>query len=84
VTIEEAWDVLDAAGRLAEAHGLELRPVIKPGRLVLELWRAGCVTCWVAIEEAALNACANAQEVTELVEREVAQVLQLRHGERAS
>jgi hypothetical protein len=87
MTFEAIWPAMRAAEKLAAAHGLTVDPRIDATtqRLVIELRRhSGAVTCWVAIDADSIGACETSEQLTELVEREVAAMLRTLYGKAAS
>ena len=83
MTVEQAWDALTAAGRIAEAFGVQLEPTIRPHALRLAFYRGRQLVGVLSVTEAALNAAARAEGVRQLLEHEVAQYL-TRKGSLAS
>ena len=71
MTLHEAWDILEAAGAIARAHGWECYPTVRLRCLVIELQR-GFERRIVVLTEDQLEACADTAAVRALVEREVA------------
>lgn len=84
MTVEQAWEALDAAGRIAEVHGVELEPTIRPHALRLAFWRGRELLGVVSITEARLDACEGPLGVRELLEREVTAYLSAKKGAIAS
>ncbi len=84
MTVEQAWVALDAAGRLAEAYGVELEPTIRPHALRLAFWRrhhTGSKLFGVlSISEAALKEADDATGICALIEHEVAAFLAAKRG----
>lgn len=84
MTVEQAWEALDAAGRIAEVHGVELEPTIRPHALRLAFWRGRELLGVVSVTEADINAAISVPGVRELLERVVAAYLSARKGAAAS
>jgi hypothetical protein len=72
-----------AAAPIAAAHGLGVDAYIEGANgnsaVRFDLHRAGGeITCWLALDTASLEACADEAAVRDLVEREVATVVRMR------
>jgi len=92
ITPTSAWTLpmcRAAAEPIAAAHGLELDAYIEGANgtsaVRFDLHGAGGgITCWHALDTASLEDCADEAAVRELVEREVAAVVKMRHGSGAA
>lgn len=82
---EALWTALRAAERLAEVHGLTVDArIMSAPRLHIVMrdgaWRPACA---VSLLGSQLDACTTPEQLTELVEREVASALSAKCGGRA-
>lgn len=78
-----------AAAPIARARGLEVRACMVGGiqttAVRIELLRGLDVTCWLELPAAEIDAAdATPGGVGELIERDVTQVLRMRHGQGAA
>lgn len=90
--MHEEWTlatVRDAATVAARARGLDVRAFMvggnRPTAVRIEALRGEDVTCWIELPAAELDAAdVTPGAVAELVEREIVQVLRVRHGSGAT
>lgn len=87
ITPDSAWTLAmcrAAAEPVAAGHGLELDVYIEGANggasVRFDLHRGGDITCWLALDTEHLEACADETAVRDLVQREVAGVVRMRHG----
>ena len=82
MTFEALWTALRAAERIAEVYGLtvDAKIMANPRLYITMRDAAHRPVCGVSLLGTAIDACQSPEQLTDLVEREVAGVLRARQG----